>query len=173
MKCRPTKQDQLRPFEPNSRSQGNRVHRFLLKRSPSSQISAPYQRQASRGQRALSNYPVRLLVLLNFHPLISSRDSKGTVLSLPPIINSQRSKITLDTKNILIECTATDKTKVELVVKTLVAMFSIYCEDKYTVEPVKIISKHNSESRITPDFTPRMMDASVSYLNSCMCSSSI
>lgn len=39
-------------------------------------------------------------------------DSNGVVLSLPPIINGDHSKITLDTKNIFIECTATDLTKV-------------------------------------------------------------
>lgn len=40
-------------------------------------------------------------------------DSKGVVLSLPPIINGDHSKITLNTKNIFIECTATDLTKVK------------------------------------------------------------
>ena len=39
-------------------------------------------------------------------------DAKGVVMSLPPIINGDHSKITLNTKNILIECTATDLTKV-------------------------------------------------------------
>jgi phenylalanyl-tRNA synthetase beta chain len=42
-------------------------------------------------------------------------DNKGVVLSLPPIINSNHSKITLDTKNVFIEITATDKTKLEIV----------------------------------------------------------
>jgi phenylalanyl-tRNA synthetase beta chain len=31
---------------------------------------------------------------------------------MPPIINGEHSKITLDTKNVFIECTATDLTKV-------------------------------------------------------------
>lgn len=39
-------------------------------------------------------------------------DSNGIILSLPPIINGDHSKITLNTKNIFIECTATDLTKV-------------------------------------------------------------
>jgi len=38
-------------------------------------------------------------------------DSNGVVLSLPPIINGDHSKITLNTKNVFIECTATDKHK--------------------------------------------------------------
>lgn len=38
-------------------------------------------------------------------------DSKNTVLSVPPIINGNHSKITLDSKNVFIELTATDETK--------------------------------------------------------------
>lgn len=44
------------------------------------------------------------------YPIVE--DSNGVILSLPPIINGDHSKITLDTKNILIECTAIDLTKV-------------------------------------------------------------
>jgi len=35
-------------------------------------------------------------------------DSKDNILSMPPIINSELSKITLQTKNIFIDITATD-----------------------------------------------------------------
>jgi len=38
-------------------------------------------------------------------------DSNNTVLSLPPIINGNHSKMSKDTKNVLIECTATDYTR--------------------------------------------------------------
>lgn len=44
------------------------------------------------------------------YPVI--KDKNGVVLSMPPIINGDHSKITLDTKNVFIECTATDLTKV-------------------------------------------------------------
>jgi len=44
------------------------------------------------------------------YPVIT--DSNGTVLSMPPIINGHHSRITLDTKNVFIECTATDLKKV-------------------------------------------------------------
>jgi len=66
-------------------------------------------------------------------------DSKGVVCSLPPIINSEHSKITLKTKNIFIEATATDLKKAEIVLDTIVTMFSPYCEGKFTVEPVKVV----------------------------------
>lgn len=44
------------------------------------------------------------------YPVI--RDANGVVLSLPPIINGHHSRITLATRNVFIECTATDLTKV-------------------------------------------------------------
>jgi phenylalanyl-tRNA synthetase beta chain len=54
-------------------------------------------------------------------------DKNRQVLSLPPIINSNHSKITLKTKNVFIECTATDLTKAKVVLNTMVSMFSEYC----------------------------------------------
>lgn len=47
------------------------------------------------------------------YPII--KDKNGVVLSMPPIINGDHSKITLDTKNVFIECTATDLTKVSYI----------------------------------------------------------
>lgn len=93
-------------------------------------------------------------------------DKNRTVLSMPPIINSNHSKITLNTRNVFIDITATDKTKLEIVNHILVAMFSMYCDEQFTVEPVNIVSKHNRETRQTPDLTPRQTTASASYLNS-------
>lgn len=83
-------------------------------------------------------------------------------MSLPPIINGNHSKITLDTKNVFIEITATDKTKVEIVNHMLIAMFAGYAE---SIEPIKIISPHNNESRESPDLSPRTWKAEVDYLN--------
>ncbi|KAL2848634.1 hypothetical protein BJX68DRAFT_238344 [Aspergillus pseudodeflectus] len=94
-------------------------------------------------------------------------DSKRTVCSLPPIINGDHSKITLNTKNIFIEITALDKTKVEIVNKIMVTMFSQYTSEPFTIEPIQIISEHNNETRITPDIAPRTTQAEVSYLNQC------
>jgi phenylalanyl-tRNA synthetase beta chain len=59
-------------------------------------------------------------------------DSNGLVLSLPPIINGDHSKIKLSTTNVLIEVTATDLTKAKIVLNTVVAMFSQYCSSKFT-----------------------------------------
>ncbi|KAK3622836.1 phenylalanine--tRNA ligase subunit beta [Elasticomyces elasticus] len=93
-------------------------------------------------------------------------DKNRTVLSMPPIINSNHSKITLETRNVFIDITATDKTKLELTNHIIVTMFSQYCEEPFTVEPVKIVSEHNGETRETPDLTPRHTQASASFINS-------
>lgn len=94
-------------------------------------------------------------------------DSKRTVCSLPPIINSNHSKISVNTKNVFIEMTATDKTKLEIVNNILVAMFSQYCAEPFTIEPIQIISEHNGQTRQTPDISPRVAEAEVDYINAC------
>ncbi|KAL2014690.1 hypothetical protein VTN00DRAFT_2215 [Thermoascus crustaceus] len=94
-------------------------------------------------------------------------DSRRVVCSLPPIINGDHSKITLNTKNVFIEITALDKTKLEIVNKIMVTMFSQYTSEPFTIEPVQIISEHNNETRVVPDLTPRATQAEVSYINQC------
>merc|ERR1719265_454761 len=66
-------------------------------------------------------------------------DSKRTVLSLPPIINGDKSKITVNTKHIFIECTATDLTKANIVLNTICSMFGEYCSPAFHVEPVEVV----------------------------------
>lgn len=51
---------------------------------------------------------------------------------MPPIINGDHSKITLNTKNVFIEITALDKTKLEVVNKIMVTMFSQYTSEPFT-----------------------------------------
>lgn len=82
-------------------------------------------------------------------------DSNGVILSLPPIINSDHSKITLNTKNIFIEATATDLTKAKVVLDTLVCAFSKYCKDKYTVESVEVIYQETNEIYQYPELKYR------------------
>ncbi|KAA8568734.1 hypothetical protein MFRU_012g02240 [Monilinia fructicola] len=94
-------------------------------------------------------------------------DSNRTVMSMPPIINGNHSKITLDTKNVFIEMTGTDRTKLEIVNNIIVSMFSQYCAEPFTIEPVEIISEHNQETRQTPNLSPRHAEAEVDYINNC------
>uniref|UniRef100_A0A672KDZ3 phenylalanine--tRNA ligase n=1 Tax=Sinocyclocheilus grahami TaxID=75366 RepID=A0A672KDZ3_SINGR len=66
-------------------------------------------------------------------------DSNGIVLSMPPIINGDHSKISLNTKNIFIECTATDLTKAKITLDMIVTMFSEYCDEPFTVEEAEVV----------------------------------
>jgi phenylalanyl-tRNA synthetase beta chain len=103
----------------------------------------------------LQNKPVYPVIL----------DADRNVCSLPPIINSERSKITLETRNVFIDMTATDQTKLDIVCNIMVTMFSKYCAEPFTIEPVKVISEHNGTTRITPSLATRTMDVEVDYLN--------
>lgn len=74
-------------------------------------------------------------------------DSKNVVLSLPPIINGKlffkyfkylhwnylgdHSKMSMNTKNIFIECTATDAHKANVVLNTMLTMFAQYCDKPF------------------------------------------
>lgn len=94
-------------------------------------------------------------------------DSNNVVLSMPPIINGDHSKITVNTKNVFIDLTATDETKLEIVTNMMVTMFSMYCAEPFTVEPVDVISQYNGRSRACPNLTPRVIQTEVDYLNNC------
>lgn len=66
-------------------------------------------------------------------------DSNNNVLSMPPIINSDQSKISLETKNIFIDVTATDKTKAFTALYVICQSFSIYSKTECEFEAVEII----------------------------------
>lgn len=95
-------------------------------------------------------------------------DANRTVASLPPIINSDHSKITLNTKNVWIDVTGTDRTKTEIVINQIVAMFSRYSQTPFEIEPIQIISEHNGQTRVTPNIAPREFKAETAYINSCL-----
>jgi len=96
-------------------------------------------------------------------------DSMGTVLSLPPIINGAKSRISLRTKNVFVECTATDITKANIVLDTVVAMFSEYASCPFTVESVivnYVVGDEIVETHVTPRMEARKETASVKFVNS-------
>jgi len=100
------------------------------------------------------------------------RDSKGVVLSLPPIINGDHSKITLNTKNVFIEVTALDLTKARVVLDTVVTMFAEHCTPAFTIEPVNVViksadGKHN-KTELYPKWDQPTLQCSVDYINSCI-----
>ncbi|GAA5861110.1 hypothetical protein JCM1840_003083 [Sporobolomyces johnsonii] len=98
-------------------------------------------------------------------------DTSRQVLSMPPIINSDHTKITLDTKNIFIDVTATDQTKLDIVVDMIVTMFAEYCAEPFVVEPVKVVYEQGcvggARTVLTPPLTSRPFVARASYINSC------
>ena len=97
-------------------------------------------------------------------------DNENTILSLPPIINGDKSKITLDTKNVFIECTATDLTKANIVLDTVVTMFSEYCARPFQIEPVQVnyvdAAGSTTRSYVTPELPTRRVQAGVDFINS-------
>lgn len=71
-------------------------------------------------------------------------DSNGIVLSMPPIINGDHSKISLNTRNVFIECTGTDLTKTKVVLDTIVTMFSVYCSEPFAIESAQVVQPDGS-----------------------------
>merc|ERR1711871_1592887 len=88
------------------------------------------------------------------YPIIS--DANGVVLSMPPIINGEHSKMSAATRNVLIECTATNYIKAEIVLNTMLTMFGQYCAEPFTFEPVEIVYEAGhpfaGEAKVTPNF---------------------
>ncbi|CAI5487307.1 unnamed protein product [Closterium sp. Naga37s-1] len=91
-------------------------------------------------------------------------DANRTVLSLPPVINGSHSAIKLTTRNVFIECTATDLTKAKIVLNTVVTMFSEFCENKFEVEPVEVVSTEGQVA-VYPQMEERDVETSVGYIN--------
>lgn len=97
-----------------------------------------------------------------FYPVIY--DSNNVVLSLPPIINGDHSKITLNTKNVFIECTATDLHKAKVVLDTMVTMFSEYCSPAFQVEAVEVTQLDGSK-QVYPTLSKRVESVDVEFVN--------
>ncbi|KAK0134295.1 Phenylalanine--tRNA ligase beta subunit [Merluccius polli] len=91
-------------------------------------------------------------------------DSNGVVLSMPPIINGDHSKILLKTKNVFVECTATDLTKAKIVLDMMVTMFSEYCAEPFTVEGVEVVCPDGSTC-MYPELAYRTERLSSDFIN--------
>jgi phenylalanyl-tRNA synthetase beta chain len=97
-------------------------------------------------------------------------DCKDVVLSLPPIINGEHSKIRLTTEDVFVECTAVDLTKAHIVLNTVLTMFSEYASTPFTSERVKVVYEDPAQCPSAPYVTPALdvysMRASVAEINS-------
>ncbi|CAK0774111.1 hypothetical protein CVIRNUC_004136 [Coccomyxa viridis] len=148
---------------------------FTYEALPPSEISfVPLkQSRAFTAAELLQHYADNDLKLRRFVPIIQRSlvypvilDARRTVLSLPPIINGAHSAITLQTRDVLIECTGTDLTKAGIVLNTMVTMFSEYCSTPFEIEPVEVVDSFG-QSHVCPNLDSQKRDVSVSYINSC------
>lgn len=97
----------------------------------------------------MSRLGVVLFHRLQVYPVI--KDANGDVLSLPPVINGHLSRIRLETTDVLIECTATDLTKANIVLDTMVTMFSEVRPRRFLKSfSLSFGSGNESSQRLTP-----------------------
>ena len=94
------------------------------------------------------------------YPLIL--DSKNTVLSFPPIVNSNATKITANIKNILVEVTATNKRTAE---DTIAIIAMNLFDSGYEIQPLTIDDIDTGKKELTPNMDPKSMQIDSSYIN--------
>lgn len=96
------------------------------------------------------------------YPLIV--DSAGIVLSFPPIINSQATKVNEGCRNLFVEVTATDQETAE----DLLAIIAMTLYDAgFEISTVSIVHSGSRKKKIeTPQMKPRVISADVGYINS-------
>ncbi len=89
-------------------------------------------------------------------------DSKGDVMSMPPIINSDRlGKITKSTKDVFIECSGHDLKSLETVINILVCVLADMGGDICSVE-----ISYGKKKVVTPNLSPEKRQITASYVNS-------
>lgn len=136
------------------------IHFVPLKQSETFEAGALLAHYAANDQKLKKFVP--LIRDSPVYPVIY--DAARTVLSLPPIINGAHSAITLGTRNVFIECTATDLTKAKTVLNTVVTMFSEYCSTPFEVEPVEVVDASGATA-VYPDLSERTIKVAASYVN--------
>lgn len=95
-------------------------------------------------------------------------DKNRSVLSLPPIINSEQTKISYNTKNVFIEVTGTDLMKCKICLAILASQFSEYCagDNQFTIEQVKITYESEPEkSEVTPTLDYNTFEVELTHVN--------
>ncbi|UJR09483.1 hypothetical protein I4U23_013721 [Adineta vaga] len=91
-------------------------------------------------------------------------DSNNVVLSLPPIINGDHSKMSVKTKNVFIECTAVDIHKANMVLNIMLTMFAQYCSKPFEIEPVEV-EQVDGKVIVYPNLADRAEAVSVKKIN--------
>jgi phenylalanyl-tRNA synthetase beta chain len=102
-----------------------------------------------------------ILSTFDKYPLVV--DSVGTVLSLPPIVNGQATKVNDRCCNLFVEVTATDQGTAE----DLLAILAITLYDAgFEIRTVSIVDSGRRKKIETPQITPKVISADVDYVNS-------
>jgi len=101
----------------------------------------------------------KILSAFDRYPLIV--DSTGLVLSLPPIINGQSTKVNDKCRNLFVEVTATDQ-------KTAEDMLAILAITIYEAGfEIRTVSINSGKRKIeTPQMKPRVISADIGYVGS-------
>ena len=92
------------------------------------------------------------------YPLIVDR--KGQVLSFPPIINGELTRVSEDTRNLFIDVTGTELNAIQRSLNVLVTALD---EMGGTIENVQV--EYSDQVLVTPDLTPQHMQLHVDYAN--------
>lgn len=92
------------------------------------------------------------------YPLIIDKDNQ--VLSMPPIINGELTKLKEDTVNIIVDVTGTDEKAVEQSLNIICASFA---EVGGKIKSMEL--EYENETITTPDFTPKVRNVHVDLTN--------
>ncbi len=92
------------------------------------------------------------------YPLIV--DSNGDVLSFPPIINGELTRVVEDTRNLFIDVTGTELNAIS---RSLNVLVTALADMGGTVETVPV--EYHDRTLVTPDLTPQKMKLHTAYSN--------
>jgi phenylalanyl-tRNA synthetase beta chain len=87
-------------------------------------------------------------------------DKGGKVLSMPPIINGELTRVTHQTTNLFLDVTGTDYVAVE---RSLNVLATALADMGGTIEKVHV--KYSDRTVVSPDLTPQKMKIRVNYAN--------
>jgi len=98
-------------------------------------------------------------ILENFETYPVIVDSKGDVVSFPPMINGELTRVTSNTKELFIDVTGTDIIAINQALNILVTSFA---DRGFKIEKVEIV---DGKKKYTPDLDRWEMKTDVSYIN--------
>jgi len=99
-----------------------------------------------------------LLEKFDKYPLLI--DSKGTVLSMPPIINSEDTKVTEKTRNLFIDVTGIDEKTINYALNVISANLA-----ERGAKIFKILIEYPNREVETPNFEPKKMKLKTDFVN--------